>query len=107
MSGDKLQGAIDLLALKVLARGPLHGFGITARIQQISGEILHVEEGSLYPALHRMERKGWIRSEWRVTENHRRAKFYRLTPAGRKRLAEAEESWERVAGAVAKVLRFA
>jgi PadR family transcriptional regulator PadR len=107
MGADKLQGALDLLVLKLLARGPLHGYGLTTRIKQLSGEVLVVEEGSLYPALHRMEREGWISAEWKATENNRRAKFYRLTAAGRRRLAKEEESWTRVSGAVAKVLRFA
>lgn len=107
MATDKLQGALDLLVLKVLARGPMHGCGVATRVKQLSSEILVVEEGSLYPALHRMERDGWIKAEWKVTENNRRAKFYRLTATGRKRLAAEERSWERLAGAVAKVLRFA
>lgn len=107
MATDKLQGALDLLVLKVLARGPQHGYGVATRVKQLSSEILVVEEGSLYPALHRMERDGWIKAEWKVTENNRRAKFYRLTATGRKRLAAEEKSWEQLAGAVAKVLRFA
>lgn len=107
MANDKLQGTLDLLILKVLARGPMHGYGITARIHQLSDEVLRVEEGSLYPALHRMERDGWIGAEWKATENNRRAKFYRITPAGKKRLAEAEKSWTEVSDAVTKVLRFA
>jgi PadR family transcriptional regulator PadR len=107
MGADKLQGALDLLVLKLLARGPLHGYGLTALIKQLSGEILVVEEGSLYPALHRMEREGWISAEWKATENNRRAKYYRLTAAGRRWLAREEKSWTQVSGAVAKVLRFA
>ena len=107
MGTDKLQGALDLLVLKVLARGPLHGYGVATRVKQLSSQILVVEEGSLYPALHRMERDGWIRAEWKASENNRRAKFYRLTAAGRKRLAAEEKSWEQLSGAVAKVLRFA
>lgn len=107
MATDKLQGTLDLLVLKVLARGPQHGYGVATRVKQLSSEILVVEEGSLYPALHRMERDGWIKAEWKVTENNRRAKFYRLTATGRKRLAAEEKSWEQLAGAVAKVLRFA
>ncbi|MDE3137814.1 MAG: PadR family transcriptional regulator [Acidobacteriota bacterium] len=107
MGNDKLQGALDLLILKVLARGPMHGYGITNRVKQLSGDVLQVEEGSLYPGLHRMERDGWIVADWKPSGKNRRAKFYRLTPAGRKRLAEEEKNWDRVTGAVAKVLRFA
>jgi PadR family transcriptional regulator len=107
MGNDKLQGALDLLILKVLARGPMHGYGITNRVKQLSGDVLQVEEGSLYPGLHRMERDGWIVADWKPSGKKRRAKFYRLTPAGRKRLAEEEKNWDRVTGAVAKVLRFA
>jgi PadR family transcriptional regulator PadR len=107
MGNEKLQGALDLLILKVLARGPMHGYGITNRVKQLSGDVLQVEEGSLYPGLHRMERDGWIVADWKPSGNNRRAKFYRLTPSGRKRLAEEEKNWERVTGAVAKVLRFA
>lgn len=107
MAKDQLQGALDLLILKTVARGPLHGYAIAQRIQQISDEVLRVEEGSLYPALHRMEQADWIGAEWRVTATGRRAKYYKLTMAGRKQLAQEEEAWGRVAGAVAKVLRFA
>ena len=107
MGNEKLQGALDLLILTVLARGPMHGYGITNRVKQLSGDVLQVEEGSLYPGLHRMERDGWIVADWKPSGNNRRAKFYRLTPSGRKRLAEEEKNWERGTGAVAKVLRFA
>ena len=107
MGYDKLQGALDLLVLKVLARGPEHGYGITLRVKQFSQEALEVEEGSLYPALHRMEQAGWIDAEWKASENHRRAKYYRLTAKGRKRLAAEQEHWARVAKGVAKVLRYA
>lgn len=107
MAKDQLQGALDLLILKTLARGPMHGYAVAQRIQQISEEVLRVEEGSLYPALHRMEQADWIGAEWRVTSTGRRAKFYRLTATGRKQLAWEEAAWGRVAGAVAKVLRFA
>ncbi|HEV2378880.1 MAG TPA: PadR family transcriptional regulator [Terriglobia bacterium] len=107
MAKDQLQGALDLLILKTLARGPMHGYAVAQRIQQISEEVLRVEEGSLYPALHRMEHADWITADWRVTSTGRRAKFYRLTATGRKRLAQEEAAWGRVAGAVAKVLRFA
>ena len=107
MRNDKLQGALDLLILKVLARGPEHGYGITVRVKQFSEEALQVEEGSLYPALHRMEQAGWISAAWKPSENNRRAKYYRLTAKGRKRLGEEQANWTRVTEAVAKVLRFA
>ena len=104
---DLLQGTLALLVLKTLARGPLHGYGITLQIQLISKDILRVEEGSLYPALHRMEQEGWVSAEWAVTENSRRARYYRLTAAGRKQLAEEEKNWARLTEAVAQVLQFA
>ena len=104
---DVLQGTLDLLILKTLVRGPMHGYGIAVHIQQLSEEALRVEEGSLYPALHRIEQAGWIRSEWGVSGNNRRARYYRLTAAGRKQLAREAESWDRLTRAVAKVLRFA
>ncbi|HKV38523.1 MAG TPA: PadR family transcriptional regulator [Blastocatellia bacterium] len=107
MGSDELQGTLDLLALKTIARSPLHGYGIVQRIQQISGGALRVEEGSLYPALHRMEMAGWIDAEWKPTDTGRRAKYYHLTPAGRRRLAEAEDNWGRVTKAVTKVLKHA
>jgi PadR family transcriptional regulator PadR len=104
---DLLQGTLALLVLKTLARGPLHGYGITLHIQMVSRDFLRVEEGSLYPALHRMEQDGWISAEWGTTENSRRARYYRLTSTGRKQLAEEEKNWERLIQAVAKVLQFA
>lgn len=107
MGKDQLQGALDLLILKTLQREPMHGYGIAQRIQQISEDALRVEEGSLYPALHRIEQQGWIAAEWRATESRRRAKYYRLTPAGRKQLAREEVNWDRVSAAVAKILRYA
>ncbi|HUJ32043.1 MAG TPA: PadR family transcriptional regulator [Candidatus Acidoferrum sp.] len=107
MGKDSLQGALDLLVLKILQRGPSHGYGLVQRIQQISGDALQVQEGSLYPALHRMEQADWIASEWRSSENGRRAKYYKLTAAGRHQLEREQENWSRVTGAVAKVLRFA
>ena len=107
MAKDQLQGALDLLILKTLSRGPMHGYAVAQRIQQVSEEVLRVEEGSLYPALHRMEQADWISAEWRVTGTGRRAKYYKLTAAGRRQLAHEEEAWGRVAGAVAKVVRFA
>lgn len=103
---DALQGTLDLLILKTLSHEPQHGYGIAARIQQITDDTLRVEEGSLYPALHRMEQAGWIAAKWQITATNRRARLYRLTPAGRKRLDEQEQKWEQLAAAVSKVLRF-
>ena len=104
---DVLQGTLDLLVLRTLARGPTHGYGIVVHIQKVSAEVLRVEEGSLYPALHRIEQAGWISSEWGVSDNNRRAKYYRLTAAGRKQLEKEEANWDKLTRAVAKVLRFA
>ena len=103
---DILQGTLALLVLKTLQNGPMHGWGITLHIQQISKEVLRVEEGSLYPALHRMEQDGWIAAEWGISENNRRARYYRLTAAGRKQLAKEEQSWNQLTQAVALVLGF-
>jgi len=103
---DVLQGTIGLLILKTLARGPLHGYGIANQIQRISHDALRVEEGSLYPALHRIEQEGWIRSEWGLSEKNRRAKFYSITAAGRKQLGHEERQWDKLTAAVATVLRF-
>jgi transcriptional regulator len=106
-SNDRLQGTLDLLVLKTLdSRGAMHGYGITAHIEQVSREILRLEEGSLYPALHRMTQSGWLRSEWGVSENNRRARYYSITAAGRRQLAEEERSWSDLTGAVSRVLRF-
>jgi len=104
---DLLQGTLALLVLKTLARGPLHGYGITLHIQMVSKDILRVEEGSLYPALHRMEQDGWVSAEWGISENNRRARYYRLSAKGRKQLGEEEKNWERLTQAVAHVLQFA
>ena len=104
---DVLQGTLALLVLKTLVRGPMHGYGITLHIQMLSKEVLRVEEGTLYPALHRMAQDGWIKAEWGVSENNRRARFYSLTPTGRKQLAEEEKSWARLTQAVASVLQHA
>jgi len=103
---DLLQGTLTLLVLKTLGHGPLHGYGITLHIQMVSKDFLRVEEGSLYPALHRMEQDGWVSAEWGLTENNRRARYYSLTAKGRKQLAEEEKSWERLTQAVAQVLQF-
>ena len=100
-----LQGTLDMLILKALSLGALHGYGIGQRIAQISDEALRIEEGSLYPGLYRLERRGWVESEWDVSENNQRAKFYKLTRAGRKQLIIEEENWERLAGATMKALR--
>jgi PadR family transcriptional regulator PadR len=105
---DILQGTLPLLVLKTLASNKrMHGYAITAHIQSAAEEMLRVEEGSLYPALHRMEQAGWVRAEWGLTERNREARFYSLTAAGRKQLAEEEESWERLTAGVARVLRHA
>lgn len=104
---DVLQGTLALLVLKTLAREPMHGYGITLHIQMLSKEVLRVEEGSLYPALHRMAQDGWIKAEWGTSENNRRARYYSLTAAGRKQLAEEEKSWARLTQAVAQVLQYA
>jgi transcriptional regulator len=105
---DSLQGSLYLLVLKILARrGPLHGYGITTQIEVISKEVLRVEEGSLYPALHRMEEEGWIRAEWITTENKRRARVYEITAAGRKQLAAEEARWTAVTTAVGRILKQA
>jgi PadR family transcriptional regulator, regulatory protein PadR len=104
---DRLQGTLNLLVLKTLASlGTMHGYGITLHIQQISQETLRVEEGSLYPALHRMTEAGWLKAEWGASENNRRARFYSITAAGRRQLVEEEQAWEALTGAVKRVLRF-
>ena len=104
---DRLQGTLDLLVLRTLAtRGTMHGYGITLHIEQISKDVLRLEEGSLYPALHRMTQEGWLRAEWGASENNRRARYYSITPAGRKQLANEEQSWTELTEAVARVLQF-
>ena len=100
-----LQGTLDMLILKALSLGALHGYGIGQRIAQISGDELKIEEGSLYPGLYRLEQRGWVQSEWDVSDNNQRAKFYKLTRAGRKQLVLEERNWERLAGATMKALR--
>jgi transcriptional regulator len=108
MARNDLQGTLDLLILKTLAQTrSLHGYGIALHIQSASDELLQVEEGSLYPALHRMEQSGWLSSEWALSESNRRAKYYRLTLVGRKQLVEAEKSWEQLMKGVQTMLRFA
>jgi PadR family transcriptional regulator, regulatory protein PadR len=104
---DLLQGTLDMLILKALQLEPMHGFGISIRIRQISDEVLQVEQGSLYPALYRLEEQGWIKAEWGVSDNNRKARFYSLTTAGRKQLASETANWERLAGAINLVLKKA
>ena len=108
MAKNDLQGTLDLLVLKTLAQtGEMHGYGIVVHIQRASDELLRVEEGSLYPALHRMEQREWIAADWAMTETHRRAKYYRLTAAGRKRLEEEEKNFEHLVKGVRAILRYA
>jgi PadR family transcriptional regulator, regulatory protein PadR len=102
---DLPQGTLDLLVLKALSLGSMHGYGVGQRIQQLAEDMLTVEEGTLYPALYRIEQKGWIESEWGVSENNRRARFYKITRQGRKQLAVEESHWEHLTAAVAKVLQ--
>lgn len=105
---DILQGTLALLVLKTLARHRrMHGYAITAHIQEVSADLLRVEEGSLYPALHRMEQEGWVRAEWGRTEKNREARFYSLTAAGRRQLLEEEDNWSRLTEGVARVMRYA
>jgi PadR family transcriptional regulator, regulatory protein PadR len=104
---DLLQGTLDLLILRTLLTGPQHGWAISERIQQISQEVLRVNQGSLYPALHRLEHQGWIKAQWGVSELGRRARFYRLTPAGHRQLERETEAWTRLAGAIGRVLELA
>ncbi len=104
---DLLQGTLDLLILQVTALEPVHGYAIAQRLQQISRDALQVQQGSLYPALHRLENRGWLKAEWRKTETGREAKFYSLTRAGRRQLDEERQNWERLASAIALVLRSA
>ena len=101
---DLLQGTLDLLILKTLVPEPMHGWGISQRIQQISRDVLKVQQGSLYPALYRLEQQGWIAAEWGASEHNRRAKYYRLTKLGRRQLEEETENWNRLASAVARIL---
>lgn len=102
---DLLQGTLDLLILKALALGPMHGYGVSLRIAQLSRDGLQVQQGSLYPALHRLEQQAWIASEWGISENNRKAKFYSLTPAGRRQLDLETENWAKLSEAIGFVLR--
>ncbi len=101
---DLPQGTLDLLILKTLALGPQHGWAISERIQQVSSEVLQVQQGSLYPALHRLERKGWIKAEWGTSDNNRRAKYYELTRTGQKQLRDETDAWRKLSAAVGQVL---
>jgi transcriptional regulator len=101
---DLLQGTLELLVLKALSLNPMHGWGIAQRIDQLSGDVFRVQQGSLYPALQRMLRRGWVSSEWRASENNRRARYYVLTPAGRRRLDAEQSTWQRVSAAINAVL---
>jgi PadR family transcriptional regulator, regulatory protein PadR len=101
---DLPQGTLDLLILRTLSLGPLHGWAVSERIQQISSDVLRVQQGSLYPALHRLERRGWIKARWGTSENNRRAKFYELTRAGRRELEIERDTWERLTAAVSQIL---
>jgi PadR family transcriptional regulator PadR len=104
---DLLQGTLDMLILKIVALGPVHGYGISLRIRQISKEVLQVQQGSLYPALHRLEKRGWLNAEWGESDNGRQAKFYKLSPKGRKQLQAEESNWERLAQAVSQIMQTA
>ena len=105
---DKLQGTLDLLVLRTLSTsGAVHGYAIAERIEETSGDMLRVEEGSLYPALHRMEEAGWVKSEWRASDNNRRARYYRITPRGRRRVAQVQRDWMAHVDAVVRVLKLA
>jgi PadR family transcriptional regulator, regulatory protein PadR len=102
---DLLPGTLDLLVLKTLAATPMHGYGIAQHLQRVSRDVLRIEEGTLYPALHRMRQKGWIKAAWKLSPNNQRARYYTLTAAGRKQLGAAESSFERMMGAITRVLR--
>lgn len=102
---DLLQGTLDMMVLKAVSLGPLHGYGILLRIQQISGDRLEIQQGSLYPALYRLEHEGWIAAEWGQSENNRRARYYRLTAAGRRRLQSETEKWNHISEAISAILR--
>jgi PadR family transcriptional regulator, regulatory protein PadR len=104
---DLLQGTLDMLILKIVALGPVHGYGISQRIRQISKETLQVQQGSLYPALHRLEKRGWLEADWGESDNGRQAKFYRLSAKGRKQLVEEEASWQRLSEAVTLIMQTA
>ena len=104
-NSDQLHGTLDMLVLKILDDGPMHGYAIALRLERLSGDVLSVEEGSLYPALYRMEERGWLGSEWALTDTGRRARFYKLTRAGRTQLAAESKSWDRLTAAVQSVMK--
>ncbi|MGI9072100.1 MAG: PadR family transcriptional regulator [Bryobacteraceae bacterium] len=104
---DLLQGTLDMLILKIVALGPVHGYGISQRIRQISKQVLQVQQGSLYPALHRLEKRGWLQAQWGESDNGRQAKFYKLSSKGRRQLAAEESNWHRLADAVSLILQAA
>ncbi|HXN74560.1 MAG TPA: PadR family transcriptional regulator [Candidatus Acidoferrales bacterium] len=104
---ELLQGTLDMLILKIVALGPVHGYGVSQRIRQISKEVLQVQQGSLYPALHRLEKRGWLAAEWGESDNGRQAKFYKLSPKGRRQLVSEESNWRRLAEAVSHILQTA
>ena len=103
---DLVQGTLDLLILKILALEPLNGWAIGQRLTQVSGDVLQVSDGSLYPALHKLEQEGWITAKWKLSENNRRAKFYSLTPPGRRHLTKEAANWERLSGAISRVVKL-
>lgn len=103
---DLVQGTLDMLLLKILALEPMNGFAVSQRLKQVSRDILQVSDGSLYPALHKLEQEGWIKAEWRTTENNRRAKFYSLTRAGQKKLEEESDNWGRLSAAISRVVKL-
>ena len=103
---DLVQGTLDLLILKILELQPLNGFAISQRLKQVSGDVLQVSDGSLYPALHKLEQEGWITSEWRASENNRRAKFYSLTRLGRRQLEKEAENWSRLSAAITQIVKL-
>lgn len=103
---DLVQGTLDLLLLKIVALEPLHGWAISQRLKQVSGDVLHVSDGSLYPALHKLEQEGWIKAEWKLSENNRRAKFYSLTRLGRRHLEKESANWDRLSSAISHVVKL-
>jgi PadR family transcriptional regulator, regulatory protein PadR len=103
---DLVQGTLDMLVLKILALEPMNGFAVSHRLKQVSGEVLQVSDGSLYPALHKLEQEGWIKSEWRTSENGRRAKYYSLTRLGQKQLQKEAENWDRLSGAISRIIKL-
>ena len=103
---DLVQGTLDLLILKILALEPLHGFAVSVRLRQVSGDVLQVSDGSLYPALHKLEQEGWIKAEWKTSENNRRVKFYELTHLGRRQLEQETANWDRLSAAISHVVKL-